>query len=532
MGSLADVYVAVRGKTSGLEEDAKKGGEKAGKEAGEKFSGSFSGALKGLTAGLAGLEIFSFVKESIEAGRESAKALRLTQAVLASTGNAAGVTAEQVHQLAKEMGEADGVQSDLVQHGENVLLTFTNIKNGLGEGNDIFNQATQAALNLSAAMGQDLQSSVVQIGKALNDPIRGMTALQRVGVSFTAAQKAQIAAMAQSGNVMGAQKLILAELAKEFGGAAAAATDPAQKAQVAWHDFKEELGTKLLPVLTQLLQAILPLLPPIVSIVGAVADFITHNKLLTEILIGVTAAMWLLNIAMDANPVGLIVLGIAALVVVITYLWQHSAGFRNFFLGSWREIWDFLKMIGGWFAGPFKDFFVNAWHWIVDTWESAKKNVVDKWEELVGFITGIPGRVRSIARGMWNAIVDEFKGAINSLIRIWNSLDLGISISVPDWVPIFGGKSFSIPDIFPDIPYLASGGIVTGPTLAVLGEKEPEAVIPLGMLGQGGDTKSLLEELRHIGELLAALHLTVGPEGLALAVRAGEKRLGYAGGTS
>ena len=88
------------------------------------------------------------------------------------------------------------------------------------KGNDIFNQATETMLDMSMALGQDTKQSAIQLGKALNDPIKGVGALQRVGVSFTAAQQAQIKALVKSGETMKAQKIILAELRKEFGGSA------------------------------------------------------------------------------------------------------------------------------------------------------------------------------------------------------------------------------------------------------------------------------------------------------------------------
>jgi hypothetical protein len=109
-------------------------------------------------------------------------------------------------------------------------------------------------------MGQDLQSSVVQIGKALNDPIKGVTALQRVGVAFTQQQRDQINALVASGNSMAAQQMILAELKKEFGGAAEAMADPFTQFGNAAGDVQEELGmlfrdigTVLLPIGNDLL---------------------------------------------------------------------------------------------------------------------------------------------------------------------------------------------------------------------------------------------------------------------------------------
>jgi hypothetical protein len=96
-------------------------------------------------------------------------------------------------------------------------LTFTKI------GKDVFPDATKAMLNMSEALGTDVKSSALQLGKALNDPIRGMTALTRAGVSFTQEQKDMVKQLQNSGDMVGAQKLILKELEVQFGGSAAAA---------------------------------------------------------------------------------------------------------------------------------------------------------------------------------------------------------------------------------------------------------------------------------------------------------------------
>lgn len=82
-----------------------------------------------------------------------------------------------------------GTDDELIQSGANLLLTFTNIRNEVGKSNKIFDQATQAALDVSVAFGKDMTSSSILVGKALNDPTKGVSSLTRVGVSFTAAQK-------------------------------------------------------------------------------------------------------------------------------------------------------------------------------------------------------------------------------------------------------------------------------------------------------------------------------------------------------
>lgn len=173
-----------------------------------------------------------------------------TAAVIASTGNIAGLSVKGVDSLAASLESLSGVDETLIIQSENVLATFTRIRNQQGAGNDIFDQATKAALNLSVAMGGDLQGATLQVGKALSDPVAGLTALSRVGVRFTEQQRQQITALVGSGNALGAQKVILAELTTEFGGMAEAAGKGFQgsmaRAKDAVTDLMREIATPFL----------------------------------------------------------------------------------------------------------------------------------------------------------------------------------------------------------------------------------------------------------------------------------------------
>lgn len=154
---------------------------------------------------------------SVKAFSESQDVMAQTNAVLKSTGHAAGVTSDMVTNLAKQMQGLTKFSDEEVQTGENLLLTFTKI------GKDIFPQATETMLNMSQALGQDVKGSATQLGKALQDPILGVTALRRVGVNFTADQQKVIKSLVESGQAAKAQKLILKELNTEFGNSARAA---------------------------------------------------------------------------------------------------------------------------------------------------------------------------------------------------------------------------------------------------------------------------------------------------------------------
>jgi hypothetical protein len=179
-----------------------------------------------------------------------------TTAAIESTGGAANVTADYIREQAEAMEDLTTIDDKAIQAGQNMLLTFTNIRNEVGEGNDIFDQATEAVLDLSAAMGTEPRNAALQLGKALNDPVRGLTALRRVGIQFTEQQEEQINKMVESGRTLEAQKVIIAELNKEFGGSAAAfGQGPAatmRRFGDAVEGAQQALATGFLPVMEKL----------------------------------------------------------------------------------------------------------------------------------------------------------------------------------------------------------------------------------------------------------------------------------------
>lgn len=181
--------------------------------------------------------------------REAQKVGAQTTAVLKSTGDAAKVTKKHIEDLAGAISRKSGIDDEAIQASANMLLTFTNVRNEVGKGNKIFDRATQTVTDMSVALGQSGKSSAIQLGKALNDPIKGITALRRVGVTFTDQQKKQIETMVKSGDTLGAQKAILRELNKEFGGSAAAQATAGDKLKVSLGNLAEAAGGILVPQL-------------------------------------------------------------------------------------------------------------------------------------------------------------------------------------------------------------------------------------------------------------------------------------------
>jgi hypothetical protein len=279
---VGEAFVAIRPQTEGFAAEAQ-----------SKIAAPLQAAFAGIATGVVAAKVKSFFESSFSEATDAAKVTAQTGAVLKSTGEIAGVTAGHVENLAGKLSNLAAVDDEVIQQGENVLLTFTSIRNEAGKGNDVFDRATEAALNMSAALGTDLQGSIIQVGKALQDPIAGLTALRRVGVSFSDSQKELIATLVQSGDLLGAQKIILAELEKEFGGAAASQATATARLSVAFKNLEESIGTALLPLINGLAKALTPL-----------ADFLSQNKTaataLAVVLSGALVAglaAWTLNAA-------------------------------------------------------------------------------------------------------------------------------------------------------------------------------------------------------------------------------------------
>lgn len=202
------------------------------------------------------------------------------EAVLKSTGGVAGVTADSANDLATALSQVTRFDDEAVLSGESLLLTFTNI------GQNIFPQATQTMLDMSQALGTDLQSSATMLGKALQDPILGVSALRRVGVNFTEDQQAMIKSLVESGNALEAQNMILKELQIEFGGSAEAAgkTFGGQLDILRnnLNNVAESIGSVLIPVLSQAMSDLGPVITDLATQLAALVQTDEFKAWLTE----------------------------------------------------------------------------------------------------------------------------------------------------------------------------------------------------------------------------------------------------------
>ncbi|MDD5068491.1 MAG: phage tail tape measure protein [Candidatus Pacebacteria bacterium] len=323
------------------------------------------------------------MKKAIDASQEAAKVQAQLTAVLESTGYAAGITAERAIELSRALQKESTFGDEAILSAENLLLTFTKIKD------DIFPDATRIVLDMSTALGQDLQSSAIQVGKALQDPILGASALRRVGVNFNEAQQEVIKNLVETGRAAEAQQMIIKELTTEFGGSAAAQTETfAGKMQMLKErigDIQESIGNILIPILTDLFNKISP-------VIDKVAEWIEKNPELTKnILIvgaaisGMVAVIGVLGLALPGiitgfgylgtaltalmglifSPGGLIVVGIMAAIAAIYLLWKN---------------WDTISAKIGEICGKIGDFFKGMGEKI----REAVNWIIEKIAEMIG----------------------------------------------------------------------------------------------------------------------------------------------------
>jgi len=206
--------------------------------------GAVGTALKALgPAGLAAaIPIAVFAKalaDGVEEFKTSEQAMLRLQAVLKATGNASGLTADQIAGLANHMKSTTLATGTGVMEASTVLSTFRSVSG------DTFTRTIKLAQDMSAVFGGDLRSATVTLGKALEDPVEGMTALRRVGLVLSQATRDAIAELERLGDRAGAQKLILGELERQIGGAGAAEASglvgALHNARQAWGALSEEI---------------------------------------------------------------------------------------------------------------------------------------------------------------------------------------------------------------------------------------------------------------------------------------------------
>jgi phage-related protein len=230
------------------------------------------GALKGFTKSLGGIAvaigaafsvraISNFAKESVLIAEAAATAQARLEAVAKATGVFGSETqkvTDRLGEFAKSQEMRLAVDDKVIKGVQAQLLSFKALGASADEVGGAFDRATVAAFDMAAAGFGSAEGNATALGKALENPIKGVTALARMGTTFTDQQREQIRVLQESGDLLGAQELILAEVESQYGGVAAATANASDKLGIAFDNIKEQAGTALLPVFAELVEGILP----------------------------------------------------------------------------------------------------------------------------------------------------------------------------------------------------------------------------------------------------------------------------------
>jgi hypothetical protein len=259
--------------------------------------GKFGGAAKkfGIAAAAgfaaAGAAAIIVGKQLIAAGEAASTSNARIKQIADSMGlfgDQAGAVTDRLVKLAEATARNTGVDQNAIKLTQAKLLTFGELAKTAGEVGGAFDRATQAAVDLAAAGFGEASGNAVQLGKALQDPIKGMTALNKSGVTFTETEKARIETLVASNKLGDAQTMILEAIEKQVGGTAAATANASDKMKVVFSQLQEQLGGALLPIFERftsfLVDSVFPTLrtlgdrfiPPIAAALGKVGDYISN----------------------------------------------------------------------------------------------------------------------------------------------------------------------------------------------------------------------------------------------------------------
>jgi hypothetical protein len=191
-------------------------------------------------------------KKALDAGEAvgsaNARILQINR-TMGLFGNQSAQVTKRLLKLAEAQGVELGISNLTIKATQAKLLTFKELAKTANVVGGTFDRANAAALDLAAAGFGSAESNAVQLGKALNDPIKGITALTRSGVTFTEEEKTKIKTLVESNKTLEAQKLILEAIEKQVGGTAKATADDSKKMAEAFAQVQQQIGLALLPAL-------------------------------------------------------------------------------------------------------------------------------------------------------------------------------------------------------------------------------------------------------------------------------------------
>ena len=442
--------------------------------AGEKAQFAIKKAAVPAAAALAGLGIIAV--DAVKAFMEDDKAAQLLATSLRNTTGATDAQIASVEKFITQTSIAAAVADDELRPAFDKLVRGTG---DVTKAQDLMN----LALDISAGTGKDLGAVSDALSKAFNGNLGPLKKLDPA-----------LAILVENG---ASADEVFDALAGTFKGAASTSADTAQGKMknlgIQMGELKESIG-----------KAVFPLVEKMIPALEKFATWAQENPKLITILaaaMGVLAASIVaVNIAMALNPFVAVAAAVAVLAAGLAYLWVKFDDLRPLILGLVTgpfglmvAAFVYLKNVSDDVMRFVINLFKEAFNWAKNNWPLLLAILTGPFGLAIAFVVKFKDDIMNMFSLIYNGIKATmgfvadvisapFKAAFRAVASLWNNTIGKLSFSVPSWVPGIGGKGFDVPDI----PMLAEGGIVTGPTLAMIGEAGPEAVIPLSKMGGMG----------------------------------------------
>lgn len=411
-----------------------------------KFA-SFANKVKPLAAAAGGALALHFGKASVDAFKESEEAQNRLEQAFKKFPRLAGDNIGSLRQLNTELAKKTKFDDDATASAQATLAQF-------GLTGAQIKQLTPLVQDYAAKTGKDLGAAATTVGKALQGKAK---ALGVVGLQLK-----------DTGDLTKNFEQVVGGLRDKVGGfAQAEGKTAAGQAAILKNQFgelQETVGSMLVPALQKLAEVGLTVIGFFQGLPGPVKTALAIGVAFIGVVFAISKAMqaWTaiqaaFNVVMSANPVVLVALAVAALVAGVIIAYQKVGWFHDLVNAAWNTLKGFASFLSGAAVAAF--------------------NGLKSAAEAVG----------RVLAGMWDGYKQAAVAVFGAIARLWNSSIGKLSFKVPSWVPGIGGKGFEVPDM--PVPKLARGGIVDRPTLALIGEAGPEAVVPLrGGGGTGGNT--------------------------------------------
>jgi hypothetical protein len=305
----------------------------------DKFSQSLDQMGRKASVALGGLAFAGF--KAVQAAEDAAVANQRLDNVLNQMGFEKST--KRAIAYAEALEQTTTVDAEVIKLTQAKLATFSNLTKTIDIAGGSFDRATKAALDMAAAGFGSAENNAVQLGKALQDPIKGINALSKSGITFTEQEQKLIKTLVESGEILKAQDIVLKAIEAQVGGTAEATATASAKMKVAFNGLSESIGQILLPYFERFTQIVTKFTPILVEnadviikvavAIGGLAVAVKTVQFGLEAFSAAiklaTALQWLFNIALNANPIGLIILAITALGVAFVAAYKYIEPFRN-----------------------------------------------------------------------------------------------------------------------------------------------------------------------------------------------------------